>query len=348
MTSLVRTAILEAYEPLARSIGVDPQDELSRVGLSLETAKNPVSLMPFIAFIRLLEHTAKKGNCPDFGLRLAHRQGAGRAGPLSILMRHAATLEEALLTGARHLFVLSPAFHFALVRVSTDPQLVDLSLDIHVPQLRSRAQTIEHSLAYIVQLVKMVSRGQVRPVLALVPHQRLGPLQNYADVLGAECRFEAPVAAIRIAVPDLALALPDRNPLLQQMALSYIEENFGAPDKLLTDRVRLLTRRLLHAGTVMRGDVADALSMHSKTLQRRLLQEGRRFNDILDEARRERLLELLAQPNALSLTQVALMLGYSEQAALTRSCRRWFGRTPTDLRRDAQAPPLPRLVPPAT
>ena len=41
---------------------------------------------------------------------------------------------------------------------------------------------------------------------------------------------------------------------------------------------------------------------------------------------------LLAHPQGLSLTQVALMLGYSEQAALTRSCRRWYGCTPSALR----------------
>jgi len=33
------------------------------------------------------------------------------------------------------------------------------------------------------------------------------------------------------------------------------------------------------------------------------------------------------------VAQLAQLLGYSEQAALTRSCRRWFGQTPTALRR---------------
>ena len=332
MTSLVRSSILEGYEPLALRIGVDPIAELVRVGLPPAALNDPDTFISFGGFIRLIEHTAMAGRCPDFGLRLAQCQGTGKAGPLLILMRHAATLQDALLTGATHLFVLSSDYQFSIVPVGTNRQLVDLTLDISVPQLRSRAQTIEHSLGYIVQLISLISQGQVRPSLALLPHPRQGPLRNYASVLGCACWFEMPVAAIRIAATDLQLALPDRNPLLQQMALSYIEENFGAPEQLYADRVRLLMRRFLSAGPVLQDDVAKALSVHAKTLQRRLLNEGHTFSDLLDEVRRDRFLELLAQPSDLSLTQLSLMVGYSEPAALTRSCRRWFGCTPTEMR----------------
>lgn len=337
MTSVVRSANLEGYEPLARSLGIDPVMELMRFGLPVEALNHSDTFISFIGFIRLLEHSALAGNCPDFGLRLAQRQGAGSAGPLLILMRHAATLEEAVLTGSRHLFVLSPDYHFSAVPVSTDRHLVDLTIDINVPQLRLRAQAVEHALGYIVQLIRLVSQDQVRPILALLPHPRLGAMTCYAEVLGCECRFEAPVAAIRIAVKDLSLALPEHNHLLQQMAISYIEEKFSAPNQPFTGRVRLLVRRFLDTGAVSQVDIANALAVHPKTLQRRLLAERQVFNDIVDEVRRDRFRELLAQPTVLSLTQLALMLGYSEQAALTRSCRRWFGRTPTELRRQASA-----------
>jgi AraC-like DNA-binding protein len=333
MTSLVRSSNLDAYEALTRSIGVDPVMELMRFGLPVDTLQNPDTFIPFIGFIRLLEHTALAGSCPDFGLRLAQRQGAGSAGPLLILMRHAATLEEALLTGARHLFVLSPNYLFSIVPVKANGALVDLTIDIDVPQVRLRPQTIEHSLGYMVQLVRLVTQGQAQPLLAMLPHPRMGPLQSYTDVLGCPCRFDAPVAAVRMAARDLSLPLPDRNPLLQQMALSYIEEHFGAPDKLISEQVRLLARRFLDTGDVSQRDIANALAVHPKTLQRRLLAEGQVFNDIVDEVRRDRFLELIAQPTAPSVAQLAQLLGYSEQAALTRGCRRWFGQTPTALRR---------------
>jgi AraC-like DNA-binding protein len=348
MTSLVRSSNLEAYEALTRSLGVDPIMELMRFSLPVDALQNQDTFIPFIGFIRLLEHTALAGNCPDFGLRLAHRQGAGSAGPLLILMRHAATLEEALQTGASHLFVLSPNYLFSMVPVSSDRSLVDLTIDIDVPQIRLRPQTLEHSLGYMTQLVKLVSQGQARPVLAMLPHARVGPIQSYAEVLGCPCRFDAPVAALRMAAKDLALPLPDRNPLLQRMALTYIDEHFGAPDKLFSDKVRLLARRFLDTGSVSQHDIANALAVHPKTLQRRLLAEGRVFNDIVDEVRRDRFLELIAQTTAPNVAQLAQLLGYSEQAALTRSCRRWFGQTPTAVRgKRTPAPSFERTRPPA-
>jgi len=59
---------------------------------------------------------------------------------------------------------------------------------------------------------------------------------------------------------------------------------------------------------------------------------------LLDEVRRDGFLDLLRQPTRPGLAQIALMLGYSEQAALSRSCQRWFGSSPSAmLKRGAPA-----------
>ncbi len=41
-----------------------------------------------------------------------------------------------------------------------------------------------------------------------------------------------------------------------------------------------------------------------------------------------------ADPARLQLTDIAALLGYSDQSALTRAYRRWTGRTPYQQRRD--------------
>lgn len=55
----------------------------------------------------------------------------------------------------------------------------------------------------------------------------------------------------------------------------------------------------------------------------------------------------LAQPG-FQLVQVAGLLGYTEQSALNRSCRRWFGTTPRQYRvqsgRTAAAPATGSMV----
>ena len=112
----------------------------------------------------------------------------------------------------------------------------------------------------------------------------------------------------------------------------------NVPRWRIDGEVRVLVAACAGAARVhLLDDVAGELAMHPKTLQRRLLAEGQPFKDLVDEVRRNRFLELAAQPGTFNLTQLALLLGYSEQAALTRSCRRWFGCPPTELRRRATA-----------
>jgi AraC-like DNA-binding protein len=73
--------------------------------------------------------------------------------------------------------------------------------------------------------------------------------------------------------------------------------------------------------------------MHTRTLQRRLGEQGLFFEDIVDDVRRSRAEEYMRY-GVIPLAEIAGLLGYSDQSSLNRSCVRWFGRTPAQLRRD--------------
>jgi AraC-like DNA-binding protein len=67
-------------------------------------------------------------------------------------------------------------------------------------------------------------------------------------------------------------------------------------------------------------------------MQRRLNEEGTTFEEIKDNARRD-LAERYLSNLDLPLTQITVLLDYSEQSALGRSCRRWFGTAPREYRK---------------
>ena len=94
-----------------------------------------------------------------------------------------------------------------------------------------------------------------------------------------------------------------------------------------------LARRLLKCSAEV---IADQLAMHPRMLQRRLVSEGVRCQDIIERERRDEAARYLADAR-LHLSQIAGLLGYSEQSALNRSCRRWFGKTPRQYRADLPA-----------
>ncbi len=112
----------------------------------------------------------------------------------------------------------------------------------------------------------------------------------------------------------------------------HLDQNFGSATSFVAYQVRVLARRLLGTEQMSQAEIASAMAVHPRTLQRQLKKEGARFEDIVDGLRREQLL-LMFSGTSPPMAQVAVMLGYSEQAALTHSCRRWFGVSPTELRR---------------
>ena len=89
--------------------------------------------------------------------------------------------------------------------------------------------------------------------------------------------------------------------------------------------------RLLPQGEPKRDAVAQALCLSQRTLQRRLQEEGTSFQQLLDDTRRELVVQYLAQPN-LTLLEIAYLLGFADPSNFFRAFRRWFASTPGEYR----------------
>jgi AraC-like DNA-binding protein len=73
------------------------------------------------------------------------------------------------------------------------------------------------------------------------------------------------------------------------------------------------------------------LSMHRRTLNRRLAAIGTTFREVLDDVRFETARELLEYTN-IALIEIATTLGYEDASAFSRSFRRWAGCAPSEWR----------------
>ena len=234
--------------------------------------------------------------------------------------------------GSRYVFVHSNAIRFEVVPVAGRAQLTDLRFAIVIPNLQAQPQTLELSLGVIAQILHLLSQGTLRPAMVLLPHARIALLPSYARCFACPCRFGEAHAAVRVPTAELSRPLPGHNAMLSEVARTYLDVRFSRPDQALADRVRLLLRESIGTRRSSHEDIARTLAMHPRTLQRRLRDEGMSFNALKDEVRRTMLEQFVEQSTMPQLSQVAAMLDYAEQSALTRSCRRWFGVAPAALR----------------
>jgi len=92
----------------------------------------------------------------------------------------------------------------------------------------------------------------------------------------------------------------------------------------------------LARGTPTARQVAPALGISERTLARRLAAEDTSFGQILDDIRRDMALGYLEDP-AISLAQIAFLLGYADQSAFSNAFRRWVGRSPSRFRAETVA-----------
>jgi AraC-like DNA-binding protein len=79
------------------------------------------------------------------------------------------------------------------------------------------------------------------------------------------------------------------------------------------------------------ADIAGALHMSPRTLQRRLADEGTSLNAIID-AVREEIARAKVLDRSLPLGEIAYLCGYSELSAFLRAFKRWTGKSPSDMR----------------
>ena len=97
----------------------------------------------------------------------------------------------------------------------------------------------------------------------------------------------------------------------------------------------MLAANLAH-GAVTLAEAARALHLSERTLQRRLDEAGTRFTELVDEVRKDMALRYVRDPR-LALGEVAYLLGFAEPSPFHRAFRRWTGRTPLAVRREAVA-----------
>jgi AraC-like DNA-binding protein len=152
--------------------------------------------------------------------------------------------------------------------------------------------------------------GDYGPRSVDLPGRPDGSPHGYTEAFGARVRFQCPVALLRL--PAGVLSGPADVPPVERSGLAWKVRHS------LTDRLGTRSTAL--------DDVAKSISVHPRTVQRSLLDEGLTFAEILDCVRRERAHALLAGTDR-PLAEISARLDFAEPAVLSRCARRWWGHT---------------------
>ena len=107
-------------------------------------------------------------------------------------------------------------------------------------------------------------------------------------------------------------------------------------DENFIERVRVAIQQKLAGQRPSIDDIADALHISSRTLQRRLQDEGASFQRVLEEARHQ-LARHYLNNSVLELNEAAYLLGYEDSSSFVRAFRTWEGIPPARWREEQRA-----------
>lgn len=333
MGVMVRAAGLRGWATLVRDLGGEPGALLSGAGLAANALDDEDGLLPARAGMHLLEASAVALDCPDFGLRMANAQDPTALGPLALVLQNTPTVREMIETTSQYLFVHSPALRMGLHPAGREfPGHVSMQFDIVLDPRPPARQTWDLGLATAHRVFSLLVKSRYRPRAVLLPHSPLAPLSRYVQFFETNVYPERAHGALIMHEKVMDASLSDVDDTIRKIATSYLETHYSAPGDSTSALVRSALSRVIGTPQSTLEQIAQLLALHPRTLQRRLAAECASFEALRDEVAKNAAYQYITE-TSLPMSQIADAVGLSEQSALTRACKRWFGQTPTALRR---------------
>lgn len=188
-------------------------------------------------------------------------------------------------------------------------------------------QQTEALLAGLHLQSRWLTQRPITPVAVNFRHAAQGEPARYAACFGVAPQFGAIENSLVLAAADLQAPLPYADERLCRMHCDYADlEHARLPDigYVASYAVQWLSGQT--SGNAGVNELAGALGMSVRSLQRALRGEGTSWTLLVDEARRAALQRLLKEGHTLEV--VAQRLGYHDASSVSRAARRWFGDAP--------------------
>lgn len=309
--------------------GGDVRAVLQQAGLDAADLDADGPMLPLSRarwLILALERAAAR---PTLALEAGSRVRPSWHGPLGTALRHSASLREALGLIERHAALRTRCFEARLEPVTGG---LRYAIEPGVPLGDVRRFVLEHVLASTIGLVRALADAGPDSLKLELPWSRPAWHAAYRVLAGA-VRFDAP--ALSLVLPDKVLDRPnphaDAASCLGARWVCEDQAVRAAAPPSVTQHVRSVLDASVGVSDLTLSHVARRLGTSSRTLVRHLNAEGSNFQQLLDDARRDRALRLL-DDGARTIADVALALGYRSPSNFGRSFRRWVGVTPTAYR----------------
>jgi AraC-like DNA-binding protein len=314
-------------------LGVRASAVLRRAGLPLEFSNQPRVLVSTEELFALWRAIGEASTNPAIGLLLGTETRTERFHPVGLAALSTENFGAAIEQMARYKQLTCPE---EILQEKDDEEwslqfrwlLAD---EVEPPVL------IECCFAWVLSMARHGTGTRLSPLRVefAQPRPHVKIIERH---FGCPVVCGAPRNAIVFRATDAQRPFVTRNAELLGMLAPQFEEELKQEngDENFVERVRIAIQQKLTGRRPTIVDIADALHVSSRTLQRRLQDAGSSFQSVLEEARHQ-LARHYLNNSVLELNEAAYLLGYEDGNSFVRAFRTWEGVPPARWRENQRA-----------
>lgn len=331
LTPVIPMSYLQLMIKITADYGVETAALLNGTSISADSVTRPDARMTAIEWGLIAQNALRLSGCPSLGYEYGLRMQLPLHGFLGF-----ATMTS--LSGEAALNILERYFRSRQHNLRFSWHLEDDSCVIQLEELHPLGPVRHFMLeALLIGMMKgaedLVESRDVSEFTLEFDWKEPDYHAQYTERL-PRTRFQQGRNAIRFPKKFLQLSPRLSDALASQQAIERCEEELALAGSMDADIVTRVRRALNgpHGTYPSQDEVAKRLCLSTRSLARKLRDEGMSFSELVKEEKQREAMSLLKN-SGLKLEEIAARLGYINPANFTRAFRLWTGQTPSEFRR---------------
>jgi AraC-like DNA-binding protein len=309
-------------------LGIPLETVLRQAGLPIGLFNQEKILITTEEFFALYRGIAEASNDPGIGLKLGTEERIERYDPIKIAALSARSFGDAVQRLARYKQLTCPE-EIRLVDRGNEcaVQFVWLLAHEEEPPL-----LVDVCFAWIVSIGRRGTRRPINPKRVELPRASANR-DIYEAHFRCPVKFKASHNALIFSKADMELPFATHNADLLAIVAPQLEAELTQQlaQKTFSEQAKGIVKQLLAGQRPAIQDLARELHLSTRTLQRRLTEQGFTFQRLLEEARRELAHHYLLHSTR-ELNETAYLLGYEDANSFFRAFHHWEGTSPSQWR----------------
>lgn len=311
------------------SHGLNAEQLFAEQGLSQHDLQSHSQRVPSDKWEAIVAHAMGAIDDDCAGLAAAECWHPSDLGTLGYAWLASSTLRTAFQRMSRYMRVVGERG-----RLSTEdtPQGLRLSLLQRRADVSLQETIADFAMALMFAMAQMNFGASLTAKGVTLQRRRPDCAETYMKHFGCAVRFGEKEDSFTLALHDVDTPLPSANKQLAGVHDRILVQQLATLDREdIVARCQSIILENLTTGTLTTDRIANELHMSPRTLTRRLEAKGSQLQTLIDDTRRSLAERYFADPEN-SLSEVAFLLGFSQQSSLTRASNRWFGVPPKKYR----------------